>query len=1229
MGTVYRVRDAARNESVALKALRWADPAAIYRFKQEFRALADVAHSNLVQLHDLVAHGDVWFFTMELIDGRTFVQHVRPGYEDAAHRGGEPEWDTVSGTAVPREGRIAGGPASFGVLDVPRLRAALRQLIEGVAALHAASIVHRDLKPANVLVTAEGRVVILDFGIAAELATSVALKTIEHGISGTLEYMSPEQCAGEPCTAASDWYAVGALLYEALTGRLPYAGSGLRLLMDKVESDPVRPDQQVPDLPADLVALCVELLARNPADRPTDRQVLERLRLSGGGVVVDRHGQQVTGASLVGRAAHLAELCDALAAAEAGQPVSVCVVGPSGIGKTTLVRHFTDELVGAQRAIVLAGRCFVRETVPYKALDGVIDMLSRLLRTLPGEVAAATLPADTAALARVFPVLRRVEAIERRSKPESEISDQRELRRRAFAALAELLVTLARRRPVVLHIDDLQWADRDSADVLNGLLQAGAPGRLLFVLSFRSEDVPGMPFLGDLLAGATTDTRRTLRVGPLETADAVAYAVQMLGEERPDAHARALTLAQESDGNPFLLDQMVRVALEATRGGDGRSLGLGEMLAARLEQMPRGARELLEVLAVAGQPIDPGVAYRAASLTGDERPLLTSLRLAHLVRSSATTEQVDIYHDRIRETLVHGLPVLQARTIHRRLAEELESTGLARAESLYEHHLGAGDTRRAAAFAAQAAGEAQAALAFERAAAFYQRALNLFSAPCPQTAAWLVGLGDALASAGRGAEAARAYLEARPMLDEHDGLEVERRAGQQYLINGRVEEGLAVIGRVLAKVGLPPLALSPRRALLTLVWRRLRIAVRGLRYAERRASAIPSDALTRIDTCWAVAEGMAVMDNVQGAVFQSLHLQMALDVGEPARIGRALAMEAGFAASTGAARRSARLLREAEELGHRVGSRPTLGLCRMMGAVLAMHGGRLDECERLAIEAEGILTEEQGLSAWPLNIARLYHVGALTDQGKIRELCRVSRVFLDDALERGNRFAATMFRSSWSMLQWLCADDLAGAHSALAEVVRQCPEEGAFYVPHLYGLVAQSLVGMYAGTPSEAFGHIEKVWPALERSQVLRVHALAVTCLRARIACAVAAAREAAEPGPLLAIARRDIARLRRANFSPVDTRAWPLLFEAAIASLRGDRTTALEKTGAAADGFVAHWSPFYLAIARRRKGELLGGDEGQALIAAADAWLTGEGIVNPARLVAAFVPEFSSGAST
>ncbi len=170
MGVVYEALDRDRNEVVALKSLRWTDPSAIYRLKREFRTLVGLVHPNLVALYELFGEGDEWYFTMELVKGSRFLEFVRPE-----------------------------------VLAVERLRRALAQLATGLVALHRAGKLHRDLKPSNVLVTPDGRPVILDFGIAADMVSEAdPLRTAENGIWGTVEYMSPRwaACCTRPSPAS-------------------------------------------------------------------------------------------------------------------------------------------------------------------------------------------------------------------------------------------------------------------------------------------------------------------------------------------------------------------------------------------------------------------------------------------------------------------------------------------------------------------------------------------------------------------------------------------------------------------------------------------------------------------------------------------------------------------------------------------------------------------------------------------------------------------------------------------------------------------------------------------------------------------------------------------------------------------------------------------------------------------------------------------------------------------
>ena len=242
MGVVYEAFDLERQTRVALKTLSQSDPRGIYQFKNEFRALSRIHHPGLVRLHHLYVEDETWFFTMDLIDGERFDRWVRPG----------------------------------GTLDEARLRSALRQLVQALAAIHDAGKLHRDVKSSNVLVTAAGRVVVLDLGLVAESRKGGAGQTVsEWVLAGTPEYMSPEQSGGVTLDGASDFYSVGVMLFEALTGQLPFKGTLAGILFAKQSEPASLPALDASGVPADLAALCRALLAKAPEQRPTAAEMLD------------------------------------------------------------------------------------------------------------------------------------------------------------------------------------------------------------------------------------------------------------------------------------------------------------------------------------------------------------------------------------------------------------------------------------------------------------------------------------------------------------------------------------------------------------------------------------------------------------------------------------------------------------------------------------------------------------------------------------------------------------------------------------------------------------------------------------------------------------------------------------------------------------------------------------------------------------------------------------------
>jgi serine/threonine protein kinase/predicted ATPase len=757
MGVVYEAFDRERNERVALKTLRQFDAAALYRFKQEFRSLSEILHPRLIPLYELVGAGDRWFFTMELVENASDPLAFLRG--DVACDL-ESDTTTRAPTAVDEAPRLTAHMAGVGdssesasidtrgsrggaAVDPGRVRDVFRQLAEGVSALHDAGILHRDLKPSNVLVTAAGRVVILDFGLVANLTDAEpeaetppsspssarqVYQSTERALVGTVAFMSPEQAARQALTPASDWYAVGVMLFQVLTGRLPFEASGAEILDLKQRVDAPAPSQVATDIPPDLDQLVVALTRRDPALRPAAPEILEAL---GRPADAAPPATQAMPDIFVGRETHLRELTGAFQAMRAGRTVVCHVSGRSGAGKSTLIAKFLDGVVASDAAVVLRGRCYEQESVPYKALDSLVDALARCLLTLLPEDVGRIAPPHVAELARVFPVLARVSTLVNRGSREPAPHDLRDVRRHAFDALRALLVALGRLKPLVLCIDDLQWGDLDSAALIADLVKPPDAPQLLLLLSYRSEYLDTSPCLQALVGRAAPDRtdpqERRLDVDALAPDDTRALAEALLGGSSVAIHPRDAVdwVVRESGGRPFFVYELV--AHLNTGAALGTRPDLDTVLWERVTRLPDAARSLLEVVAVAGRPVQLRDAQTAALLPVLPPDVVSGLRAARFVRTTGRTlhDEIETFHDRIRESIIARLAPGDRRRYHASLASTLERAARADAETLATHLEGAGETQRASRHYERAAAEAVQVLAFERAEALFKRASAL------------------------------------------------------------------------------------------------------------------------------------------------------------------------------------------------------------------------------------------------------------------------------------------------------------------------------------------------------------------------------------------------------------------------------------------------------------------------------------------------------------------------
>jgi predicted ATPase len=633
MGEVYRARQKSLDRPVALKLLSAdcaCDPVWLARFRREALTASALNHPHICTIYDTGEYGGRPFLSMELIEGQTLAALGGPG------------------VPVGKSARLIG--------DVAR----------ALAAAHAAGVVHRDIKPANLMVRDDGIVKVLDFGLARRLPADVdaglgagdrttdpGTRTTDPGTRvGTPLYMSPEQVRAEGVGAASDVFSLGVVLYELATGRHPFpADSEAGLLHAIVAHEPLPPARLNPEVPAALDALILHMLAKDPRRRPTAAEVEAALAGQAarrGGLPLSsppRPGRPPT----VGRQQERAALWAGFEEAAAGHGLLLCVTGEPGLGKTTLVDDFLDELEAAGRLCSIArGRCSER-LAGAEAYLPFLEALDNLLEG-DGSGAAARL------MKAVAPTWYVQVAPQAAGNPtQSQAASQERLKRELSAFLQEV----SRLRPVVLFLDDLHWADASTADLLAYLGSRCEAWRLLVVVTYRPSDLvlSGHPFRPVQLDLQGRGLCREVPLAFLGRPDVERYlALQFPGHDFPAELADVVH--RRTEGNPLFLVDLLRYLRDrgAIVAAQGR-WALAQVVPDLQRELPESVRGLirrkLERLSEADRRL-----LAAASVQGNEFD--AAVVAAMLDQEAAQVEErladLDRVHALVRFLREHDLP---------------------------------------------------------------------------------------------------------------------------------------------------------------------------------------------------------------------------------------------------------------------------------------------------------------------------------------------------------------------------------------------------------------------------------------------------------------------------------------------------------------------------------------------------------------------------------------------
>ena len=1214
MGVVYEAVDRERNARVALKTLRTMSSEELLTLKHEFRAAQDLSHPNLVTLGELIEDDRRWFFTMELVEGEDLLTHVR---------GQDVGEDVTSADTVPNlkaradDRQPLASPTRGAGFDEGKLRGVLLQLGHALNALHAARKVHRDIKPGNVLVTPEGRVVVLDFGLTSDVHRS----GWQPRLAGTIGYMAPEMFTTGDVDQAGDWYATGVLMFEALTGRLPFTAPTRMALLDAQQQDGPAPSTTGADVPRDLDQLCEALLRRDPTRRPDGDEVLRRLG----------HGQPRRQPSrslppFVGRRRELGRLTNAQAEVDGGRSTTVLVRGASGVGKSYLVRHFTSRLQADVGAVVLAGRCYERESVPYKALDGIVDELTRFLAATPADELSRLLPADLPALTQVFPVLRQLPTTTTTTRDGDDPERQpQQVRAAASAALRELLHKVASRWPLVLVIDDLHWTDADSLQLLRELLRRPGAPRLLLIATMRDSDVGQVPQAELLQAVPASDPDYDLRLDVLSTEDAEQLVTKLTtGLAVGGVDARAI--ARETSGHPMFIHEVIQ---HVAAGSDTVALPrIDDAIRARIGRLEDASRTVVELVALAGSPLAQQTIADAAGLDFDElSQRATQLRITNLVRTRGgkALDPIEPIHDRIREAVVAALTNERKVELHERLATALEGAAQADPETLAVHWRAAGCNQHALRHAVRAAEQASTGLAFRRAARLYRWALELGASSPAQRPALHTSLGHALANAGEGVAAADAYLTAVTAAPAEQRLDLERRAAEQLLRAGHIDRGIEQVRAVLARVGMA-LPTTPGRALASVLYQRAMVRLRGLRFTERAAADVPADELAHLDILWGLVS-LGLIDTIRGAEVGARMLRLALKVGEPGRLALALAAEAVYAAQMSKPERARMLLAAAGRLADKVKLPHVLGIVAGNTGLVEYVLGNYRLAREHLLRSYRYFLDAPG-AAWEISAVRLFELICLYCEGQLAELARRIPPILAEADDRGDLFAATSIRVATEHVGLIAAGQPDQARANVDEAMARWSQTG-FQMQHRYALVARAEIDLSQDRGRTAYDRIEARWPEIEASMLMQIRQQRIDTYSVRGRAAVAAAgwliaddAAGADPRRLLTEATHHADKIIGEKLAWAEGQG--RLITAAVASLRGDAERARADLRLALTHFEAAGMALHATVARRRLGALLPGDDGVRMIAAAEAWMSDAGVADPGALVRMLAPGFA-----
>ena len=778
MGIVYRAHDTLLQRPVAIKTLApglFGDEG-VRRILREAQSVARLHHPQIVSIFDVVTETGSYAIVMEFVEGKT-LRELMP-------------------------------------VPIEQLLVITNRILEALEYAHSQGVVHRDIKPENIIIAQDGTAKLMDFGLARSEGRSRLTQT--GMIVGTVAYLPPEQALGGQVDARSDLYSLGAVLYEAVTGRPPFESDDpISVITQHINVPPVAPHWHNPSVPAQLEQAILKLLNKDPTRRYQSAGEVTRALADVGAMetpgrdVLNVAGpelvERITRSPLIGRDAELRRLKELVDQTIAGRGGVALVTGSLGVGKTRLMEEGAT-FARLRGATVIAGKAY-DSAPPYEPFARA---LREMARGVDSDTLAARLGDFAPELIGLIPELAR----QMPRVPERAGGPQEERKNRLFAGVAHFLAASAVHAPVVVLLDDMHLADPGSSELLQHVARRADASRTLIVVGYRPDDVPSTPagkLFGQIVHGLGREAFcTTIALQPLSP-DHVVDLIRLLANHRTRPQRFGQRIYDVTEGNPYFIEEVIKGLFErgvlyikdgqwSTDFDDAKDYSMLEIpssvhgaVESRLRTLPEETRQVLLPAAVIGRQFGFDVLQ---SVTGQPEDALLD-RIEEAVRAQLIREVrssgEDLYEfaqPMLRQVLYDSIPRRRRRLLHRQVGEALEQAAGRRPEPYLEalamHFAEAEDVERTIRYARLAARKAAGVYAYDNAARFLQDAIDgteELDRPADRVAL-LEELGDMRLVAGRRDGTIRAYEDAvqlwksLPAAANSDGARLYRKLGE-------------------------------------------------------------------------------------------------------------------------------------------------------------------------------------------------------------------------------------------------------------------------------------------------------------------------------------------------------------------------------------------------------------------------------------------------------------------